>query len=86
MAGDGVACLCCCEIPNGVAHCNIQQNKDAPLRANGYNTTINKLIRDDKGVCHRQETTAAMVYQILQGRMAAADKRVTTMRLAAAAA
>ena len=51
-----------------------------------YNVTINKVTKDDKGVCCRQETAAATTDQILQGRMAAADKRVTTMRLAAAMA
>ena len=44
---------------------------------NGYNATINKVTRDDEGVCRRQETVAATADQILQVRMAAADKRVT---------
>ena len=56
------------------------------MRTNGYNATISKVMRDDEGVCRRQEMMAATADQILQGRMAAADKRVTTMRLAAAAA
>ena len=56
------------------------------MRTNGYNATINKVTRDDEGVCHRLEMVAAMADQILQGRMAAADKRATTTRLAAAAA
>ena len=45
MAGDGVACLRCCGIPNGVAR------RDEALRTNGYNTTINLVTRDDEGVC-----------------------------------
>jgi hypothetical protein len=56
------------------------------LRKNGYNPTINKVTRDDKGVSCRQETVAVTADQILQGGRAAADKRVMTMRLAAAAA
>jgi hypothetical protein len=56
------------------------------LRTNGYNATINKVTRDDEGVCHRQETAAATADQILQGIMAAADQRVTMTRLAAMAA
>jgi hypothetical protein len=56
------------------------------LRTNGYNATINKVTRDEEGVCRRQEMAAVMADQILQGRMAAADKRVTTTRLAAVAA
>ena len=35
MAGDGVACLRCCRIPNGVARC------DEVLRTNGYKAMIN---------------------------------------------
>jgi hypothetical protein len=43
MAGDdGVACLCCCGIPNGVAHRN-----EALRTNNGYNATINLVTRDD---------------------------------------
>ena len=53
---------------------------------NGYNTTTNKVTRDDEGVFRRQETAAKTADQILQGRMTAADKTVTTTRLAAAAA
>jgi hypothetical protein len=42
MAGDGVACLCCCRIPNGVAR------RNEALRTNyGYNATINLVTRDD---------------------------------------
>jgi hypothetical protein len=56
------------------------------LRTNGYNATINKVTRDDEDVCHRKEMVAATADQILQGRMAVADKRVTTTRLLTAAA
>ena len=42
MAGDGVACLCCCGIPNGVAHRN-----EALSTNNGYDATINLVTRDD---------------------------------------
>ena len=42
MAGDGVACLCCCGIPNGVARRN-----EALRTNNGYNATINLATRDD---------------------------------------
>ena len=42
MAGDGVACLRCCGIPNGVARHN-----EALRTNNGYNTTINLVTRDD---------------------------------------
>ena len=49
MAGDGVACLCCCGIHNGVSR------RDEALRTNGYNATINSVTRDDEGVCRRQE-------------------------------
>jgi hypothetical protein len=46
MAGDGVACLRCCGIPNGVT-------RHDELRTNGYYTTINlvTIMRDDEGVC-----------------------------------
>ena len=42
MAGDGVACLRCCGIPNGVARHN-----EALRTNNGYNATINLVTRDD---------------------------------------
>jgi hypothetical protein len=42
MTGDGVTCLCCCGIPNGVAHRN-----EALRTNNGYNATINLVTRDD---------------------------------------
>jgi hypothetical protein len=42
MAGDGVACLRCCRIPNGVARRN-----EALRTNNGYNATINLVTRDD---------------------------------------
>jgi hypothetical protein len=56
------------------------------LRTNGYNATINKVTKDEEGVCRRQETAAATADQILQGRMAASDKTVMMKRLAEAAA
>ena len=42
MAGDGVACLHCCGIPNGVARRN-----EALRTNNGHNATINLVTRDD---------------------------------------
>jgi hypothetical protein len=54
MAGDGVACLCCCGILNGVARHN-----EALRTNNGYNATINLVKRDDNADKTEKARTAA---------------------------